>query len=247
MTSLQNIENLDALVGLEELWLGKNKITEIQVRNAQIHEVEVAKTPQEISHLKNLKILSIQSNRLTQISGLSDLPNLEELYISHNALNAISGLQNNTKLRVLDISNNQIVHLSNLGQLKGLEELWASSNMLQSFEEVERELVDKKELNTVYFEMNPLQLKNPALYRNKIKLAIPQIQQIDASTLSLIRFFELRADDCSICTSNMSIDQYEECTMINRPPSCFPNSQVHLPPPNLHDCSWSSPLPSPHC
>lgn len=136
---------------------------------------------QNISHLNNLKILSIQSNRLPRISGISELPNLQELYISHNALTELSGLDKNVGLRVLDISNNQIKNLTNLSHLKHLEELWASSNLLLSFEEVERELADKEELNTVYFEMNPLQLKNPALYRNKVKLALPQIQQIDAS------------------------------------------------------------------
>ena len=115
------------------------------------------------------------------ITGLSNLPNLEELYISHNALSEISGLENSTNLRVLDISNNQIQHLSGLGQCGKLEELWASSNLLNSFEEVEQELRDKKELNTVYFEANPLQLKSPALYRNKLKLALPQIEKIDAS------------------------------------------------------------------
>lgn len=141
---------------------------------------------QNVSHLSNLKILSIQSNRLPRISGLSALTNLEELYISHNALTEISDLENNPNLRVLDISNNQIAHLTNLKNQKHLEELWASSNMIISFEEVERELADKKELNTVYFEMNPLQLKNPALYRNKVRLALPQIQQIDASTWFLL-------------------------------------------------------------
>ena len=137
---------------------------------------------QNVSHLSNLKILSIQSNRLPNISGLSALTNLEEVYISHNALTEISGLENNVNLRVLDISNNQITHLTNLKNQRLLEELWASSNLIISFEEVEKELADKEELNTVYFEMNPLQLKNPALYRNKIRLALPQIQQIDAST-----------------------------------------------------------------
>ncbi len=136
---------------------------------------------QNISHLSNLKILSIQSNRLPQLSGLSKLTNLKELYVSHNALTEISGLDNNVSLRVLDVSNNQIAHLTNLGNLDQLEELWASSNLIQSFHEVEKELGDKQELNTVYFEMNPLQLKSPALYRNKVKLALPQIQQIDAS------------------------------------------------------------------
>ncbi len=136
---------------------------------------------QNISHLNNLKILDIKSNRLPRISGLSNLPNLEELYVSHNALTEISGLDSNTNLRTLDLSNNQITHLSHLSHLKHLEELWASSNLLASFEEVERQLADKKELTTVYFEMNPLQLKTPALYRNKVKLALPQIMQIDAS------------------------------------------------------------------
>ena len=170
------------MTGLEELWLGKNKITELKVSCLDRICRTFSQIRQNISHLNNLKILSIQSNRLPKISGLSALTNLEELYISHNALDEISGLENNANLRVVDISNNRITHLTNLEKQEHLEELWASSNLITSFEEVEKELADKKKLNTVYFEMNPLQLRNPALYRNKIRLALPQIQQIDAST-----------------------------------------------------------------
>ena len=141
---------------------------------------------QNISPLSNLKILSIQSNRLPVISGLDALVNLEELYISHNALTHISGLDNNRNLRMIDISSNQITQLSNLQHLEHLEEVWASSNQLASFDEVERELADKKELTTVYFEGNPLQTKSPALYRNKVRLALPQVKQIDASMSSLL-------------------------------------------------------------
>lgn len=43
----------------------------------------------------NLKILSIQSNRLTKIEGLDKLASLEELYISHNALTEVAGLEHN--------------------------------------------------------------------------------------------------------------------------------------------------------
>ncbi|KAL8785022.1 MAG: hypothetical protein Q9213_003615 [Squamulea squamosa] len=162
---IREIENLDSLTGLEELWLGKNKITELK----------------NVSSLVNLKILSIQSNRLPAITGLGALVNLEELYISHNVLTHISGLDHNRRLRVLDISSNPISQLANLNHLDQLEELWASSNQLSSFNEIEKELADKKELNTVYFEANPLQTKNPALYRNKVRLALPQIKQIDAT------------------------------------------------------------------
>jgi Leucine-rich repeat (LRR) protein len=136
---------------------------------------------QNISSLSSLRILSLQSNRISTISSLSSLSSLEELYISHNALASISGLEGSHALRVLDISNNKIEHLTGLAHLANLEEVWASHNLLASFEEVDRELRDKKNLNTVYFEGNPLQTKNPVLYRNKVRLALPQVKQIDAS------------------------------------------------------------------
>ena len=84
-------------------------------------------------------------------------------------------------LRVLDISNNTIDHLENLAKLFALEELWASSNNLNSFTEVEGQLGGLQSLETVYFEHNPLQTSNLVLYRNKVRLALPQIKQIDAS------------------------------------------------------------------
>ncbi|KAB8233692.1 putative general stress response phosphoprotein phosphatase Psr1/2 [Aspergillus alliaceus] len=166
---IREIENLDSLTSLEELWLGKNKITEFK----------------NLDSLQNLKILSIQSNRLTSLHGLSSLKNLEELYVSHNAITDLSGLESNTQLRVLDFSNNQVSKLEHLSHLKNLEELWASNNQLANFDEVEKELKDKEKLQTVYFEGNPLQTKGPAVYRNKVRLAIPHIMQIDASKCNL--------------------------------------------------------------
>ncbi|OGE51773.1 hypothetical protein PENARI_c012G05607 [Penicillium arizonense] len=162
---IRELENLETLTALTQLWVGKNKIVEMK----------------NLESLSNLKIISIQSNRLTKITGLSSLKNLEELYLSHNAITDLSGLEQNENLRVLDFSNNQVSHLEHLSTLKNLEELWGSNNQLASFEEVERELKDKENLETVYFEGNPLQLKGPAVYRNKVRLALPQIKQIDAT------------------------------------------------------------------
>jgi protein phosphatase 1 regulatory subunit 7 len=173
---IREIENLESLKSLEELWLGKNKITEMK----------------NLDSLSNLRIISIQSNRLTNLTGLSNLPNLEELYFSHNAVADLSGLEKNTTLRVLDFSNNQISHLEHLSTLVNLEEVWASNNQLSSFEEVERELKDKEKLQTVYFEGNPLQMNGPAVYRNKVRLALPHITQIDASMLSSFVAAEVR-------------------------------------------------------
>ncbi|KAI5284170.1 hypothetical protein KEM52_003038, partial [Ascosphaera acerosa] len=162
---IREIENLEGLQALEELWLGKNKITEIR----------------NVSCLHRLKILSLPSNRLTKISGLQGLTALEELYVSHNAITELSGLDDNANLRVLDVTANKIARLQNISHLHRLEEFWASDNLLASFDELDRELRDKKELKTVYFEGNPLQTRQPVLYRNKVRLALPQLQQIDAT------------------------------------------------------------------
>ncbi|KAI1267591.1 hypothetical protein F5Y18DRAFT_378206 [Xylariaceae sp. FL1019] len=162
---IREIQNLDALKNLEELWLAKNKITELK----------------GLGGLPKLKLLSIQSNRITDLSPLKEVPQLEELYVSHNALESLEGLEGNINLRILDISNNKVQSLKGLGGLKMIEEVWASSNLISNFDDVAKELSDKESLTTVYFEGNPLQLKQPALYRNKVRLALPQIKQIDAT------------------------------------------------------------------
>lgn len=50
---------------------------------------------QNLSGLGKLRILSIQSNRITKLEGLEVLPELEELYISHNGVLRIEGLDKN--------------------------------------------------------------------------------------------------------------------------------------------------------
>lgn len=82
---------------------------------------------------------------------------------------------------MLDLSNNRISRLEGLAHLEELEEVWANNNALASFDEIEAQLADKDRLQTVYFEGNPLQKNNPVLYRNKVRLALPRIKQIDAS------------------------------------------------------------------
>jgi protein phosphatase 1 regulatory subunit 7 len=162
---IREIKNLDTLKSLEELWLAKNKITEIS----------------GLGGLPNLRLLSIQSNRITDLSPLKEVPSLEELYISHNALETLVGIEQCSNLRVLDISNNQVSSLEGLGPLENLEEFWASYNQIVDLNDVEKHLKNKEQLTTVYFEGNPVQTRAPALYRNKVRLTLPQLKQIDAS------------------------------------------------------------------
>lgn len=105
---------------------------------------------QNLEKLANLKLLSIQSNRITVIEGLDHLTLLEELYISHNGIKCIQGLEKlvsynyvlceidlciykytialsvctQVNLSTLDLANNQIKKMENISHLVKLEEFW---------------------------------------------------------------------------------------------------------------------------
>ena len=98
-------------------------------------------------------------------------------------LDSLEPLASATNLKIIDVSNNPITSLVGLEPLVNLEELWASNCKLDSFEEISRVLGDKQKLETVYLEGNPLETRQRALYRNKVKLALPQVRQVDASEL----------------------------------------------------------------
>lgn len=87
------------------------------------------------------------------------------------------------KLNTFDIANNSLVRIENLSHLPLLEDFWANNNQFDNdcFEQVDKELSSIKTLQTVYLEGNPMHLKNRATYRNKIRLALPNIKQIDAT------------------------------------------------------------------
>jgi protein phosphatase 1 regulatory subunit 7 len=158
-------QNLEALTNLTELWLGKNKITEIQ----------------GLDTLSSLVRISIQSNRLTSIgTGLSKLHKLEELYLSHQAITEISGLESLVKLNTIDMIHNRLTTLEGLPveALPELEELWVSENQIATFEQVA--CLDKaKALKTVYLEHNPLEKEFE--YRLKLAAMVPTLTKIDAT------------------------------------------------------------------
>lgn len=159
-------ETMNELPSVEQLWLGKNKI----------HKLE------NLSNLVSLRVLSIQSNRITKIEGLEKLVNLEELYLSHNGISKIENLENNTKLKVVDVTSNRISKIENISHLVELTDFWCSYNQVSSFEEIAKELGKLPELDTVYFEGNPVQTSNPTAYRRKLRLNLgPSLAKIDAT------------------------------------------------------------------
>lgn len=166
---IMEVDELSGLVNLEELWLGKNKIEKIQ----------------GLEHLKKLRRLDIQSNRLTMVDNLTaQIDTLEELYLAHNAIenegaSQPTGLaQAFTQLSVLDLNRNRLTSADPFAHLTSLEELWISGNLIATFDAVQSLHCLGGTLKTIYLEMNDLQ-KDP-LYRKRVKELIPSLEQIDA-------------------------------------------------------------------
>jgi len=133
--------------------------------------------------LSNLRVLSIQSNRLTDLSGLQSLTNLEELYVAHNGITSLAGLENNTKLNTLDITGNRVESLEGIAHLSEMNQFWASDNQIKDINHLDLYLGPKlmPKLETIYLEGNPVQRSEGASYRRKVILALPQISQLDAT------------------------------------------------------------------
>jgi len=49
-----------------------------------------------------LKILALQSNRITTLEGLEGLESLEDLHLSHNGIRRIEGLERNVRLGIFE-------------------------------------------------------------------------------------------------------------------------------------------------
>jgi protein phosphatase 1 regulatory subunit 7 len=91
----------------------------------------------------------------------------------------------------LDVGNNLLKKVEKLSHLTQLEEFWVNrseiaadqmqgnQNQFDSYPDIEKEFGKLSQLETVYFEGNPIQ-QDPQ-YRLKLKLLLPSIKQIDAT------------------------------------------------------------------
>ncbi len=163
---IRELTGLPDLPALEELWLGKNKLTSL--------------TALSTISLPRLRILSLQSNRITKIEGIP--PSVEELYLSHNGVQKLEGLEHCLKLNTLDVGNNFIEKIEGIAHLgETLEEFWVNGNKLGALGEVLVKMEVLKKLKTVYLEANPCQAEEGVHYRRKIMLSLPWVEQIDAT------------------------------------------------------------------
>ncbi|XP_027175729.1 protein phosphatase 1 regulatory inhibitor subunit PPP1R7 homolog [Coffea eugenioides] len=160
--NLRVMENLQNLINLQELWLGRNRIKTVN-----------------LCGLKCIKKISLQSNRLTSMTGFEECVALEELYLSHNGISKMEGLSTLANLRVLDVSSNKLTEISDIEKLTRLEDLWLNDNNITSLDGIAEAVAGSRDtLTTIYLERNPC--VNSPNYIVTLKEIFRNIQQIDS-------------------------------------------------------------------
>ena len=84
----------------------------------------------DIGKLKNLIVLDLDFNNITDVSVLSGLTNLQELHLSVNEISDISPLENLNNLTWLGLTSNNIRDISALSGLIDLEELYLANDRI---------------------------------------------------------------------------------------------------------------------
>jgi internalin A len=103
-----------SLVGLEELHLPGNEVTDISV----------------VTSLPNLVTLNIGQNAVTDLSALASVEGLVNLYASDNELVSLAGLENHASLSRVSVDGNSLTSLAGLSGTVGLTELIADTNQI---------------------------------------------------------------------------------------------------------------------
>jgi Leucine-rich repeat (LRR) protein len=100
-------------------------------------ERKLSAFPQEILKHKEVRILNLIGNQISQIpEWIGELTGLEVLYLDHNLISDFSPLTNLHALEVLHLNHNQIASLpKEIIQLKKLKRLYLNSNLLQELPE----------------------------------------------------------------------------------------------------------------
>jgi len=155
------------LEGLEELHLGRNKISDVS----------------GLAGLSSLRVLGLASNRLTSFKGIETLCALRELYADHNGIERMAELASLSELHTLELSANRLRVVDCAG-FSSLEELWLNANPIQDVDAI-GELVALKKLKTLYLEGCPV--SKLEAYRSIVLALVPGLQQLDADMVERLK------------------------------------------------------------
>ncbi|XP_055630366.1 dynein axonemal light chain 1 [Toxorhynchites rutilus septentrionalis] len=128
--------------------------------------------------------LSLSTNMIDKIFGLSGMKNLRVLSLGRNYIKAISGLEGvSDTLEELWLSYNLVEKLKGINVLKKLKVLYMSNNLVKDWVEFNR-LVDLPVLEDLLFAGNPLvESMEESVWRAEASKRLLSLRKLDGETV----------------------------------------------------------------
>ncbi|MDF2543049.1 MAG: leucine-rich repeat protein [Herbinix sp.] len=153
--SLVDLKYLSNLEYLDAGQLGIKDITVIeQLKNLRVLYLQRNKISNldPLKKLTKLELLSLNGNQIVSIKALSSLTNLKELYLRENKIESITSLSKLTKLEILEIGVNSIIKIDALKNLKKLQLLGLDNNKITDIQALKGLVA----LDTLYLQRNSI-------------------------------------------------------------------------------------------
>ncbi|KAJ8684155.1 hypothetical protein QAD02_019947 [Eretmocerus hayati] len=148
------------------------------------HWPPIEKMDNALAALVKCEKLSISSNMIEKISGISSLKRLRILSLGRNQIKSFSGLENlGDTLEELWISYNAIEKMKGVNALRNLRVLYMSNNLVKEWNEFAR-LQDLPNLRDLVFAGNPItEGLESEQWRMEVARRLPNLEKLDGEPL----------------------------------------------------------------
>ncbi|XP_014246135.1 dynein light chain 1, axonemal-like [Cimex lectularius] len=146
----------------------------------QFQWLPIEKMDNNLSQLVKCEKLSLSTNMIEKISGLSGMKNLKILSLGRNYIKSFTGLEClGETLEQLWISYNLIDKMKGAGALKKLKVLNMNNNLIKDWAEFQK-LQENLELKELSFIGNPLcEAVEEGMWRSEATRRLPQLDKLD--------------------------------------------------------------------
>lgn len=141
----------------------------------------IEKMDDNLSALVKCEKLSLSTNMIKRVVGLSQLKNLKILSLGRNQIRYIDGIESVAEtLEQLWISYNMISKLGGIGAMKKLKVMYIGNNLISDWNELDELSKLKNTLEKLVLGGNPLaNSMHNADYRKEMKKKLPFLQFLD--------------------------------------------------------------------
>lgn len=173
----------EAIKRWEEKHTGQN-IGEATEVGFQFQFPPIEKMDNSLSVLSSCQKLSLSTNMIEKIAGVSSLKHLKILSLARNCLKNFSGLEGvGETLEELWVSYNFIEKIKGVAVLKKLKVLYMGNNLVKDWAEFNK-LAEIPHLEELLFVGNPLyENLDEAVWKTEATKRLPNLKKLDGETV----------------------------------------------------------------